>query len=173
MPVGSYDVLATWRENKSNASNATYTVNGVATPPSGVNQRIAPGDIANNGTVWAKLGTLVISGGQLTVVLSDQANGNVVADAIRVVAAGPAGPGNMLMLALPPTKGKSSARAPIQSGTAPFNRAAIAAWLLRTAGNPGYAELLIGQLPGDPSTATSAATRVRTNRAYAGLPSEW
>lgn len=44
-----------------------------------------------NHTLWESLGTFTVGGdGKLTVTLSDQANGNVVADGVRVVFQGPA-----------------------------------------------------------------------------------
>jgi hypothetical protein len=83
---GNYDVFATWVAHPTkHASNAPYTVNG---SPTTVDQRYAP--VGDGG--WQQLGTTysVDASGTLTVQLSNNADGYVIADAIRVVPA-PAG----------------------------------------------------------------------------------
>lgn len=83
----SFKVYARWTAQATNASNATYTiapntvVNGVTTPPTTVtvNQQ------ANGGT-WNYLGSFNLNtANNLTVTLSGQGNGIVMADAIRIV----------------------------------------------------------------------------------------
>ncbi len=49
-----------------------------------VNQTISPSDVSYGGVLWKSLGTYYTSMAQLTLVLSSQANGNVVADAAMV-----------------------------------------------------------------------------------------
>ena len=90
LPNGQYEVFAMWKPNSKNATNATYKVNGAATPP--VNQRVTPDSIHLNTTIesgvtshWKSLGRFSAVNGTITVELSDAANGIVVADAIRVL----------------------------------------------------------------------------------------
>ncbi|GAG48283.1 unnamed protein product, partial [marine sediment metagenome] len=68
------------------ATNAPYEVfNGATsleTVP--VGQQAAPDDFTDQGAVWETLGTFTITGGTLLVELSDNANGMVVADAVRI-----------------------------------------------------------------------------------------
>nr|MCH9773453.1 choice-of-anchor D domain-containing protein [Cyanobacteriota bacterium] len=56
-----------------------------------LNQQVDPDDFSSNGVVWEVLGTVSISSRTLTVMLSNLANGTVIADAIRLdrVSAGP------------------------------------------------------------------------------------
>ncbi len=90
LAAGTYDVYATWVARSNNATNAQYTVNGTAAPL--MNQRLRPDDLTDN-HIWERLGTFAANAsGKITVVLSDKANGAVVADAIRVMINTPAGP---------------------------------------------------------------------------------
>ena len=78
--AGSYEVYATWTSHANRASDATYTVThtGGATPVT-VNQQLAGGE-------WNLLGTFSLQPGTAhKVTLSDQANGYVIADAVRLV----------------------------------------------------------------------------------------
>ncbi|MCA9245959.1 MAG: choice-of-anchor D domain-containing protein [Planctomycetales bacterium] len=79
---------ATWPANSGLASNAPYTISGIAGGPTTVlvDQRIAPNDFSDAGAIWLDLGlpVRVDGGGTVTVTLSDDANGWVVADAVRL-----------------------------------------------------------------------------------------
>jgi RHS repeat-associated protein len=78
--AGSYQVYAWWTAGSNRATNATYTVtNAQGSTPVPVNQQ------ANGGT-WNLLGTFSLAPGTTdTITLTDQANGYVIADAIRLV----------------------------------------------------------------------------------------
>jgi RHS repeat-associated protein len=81
--AGNYQVYARWTANANRATNATYTVThaGGATPVV-VNQQA-------NGGAWQLLGTYTLSpGAGHKVNLTDQADGYVVADAVRFVPTG-------------------------------------------------------------------------------------
>ncbi len=77
--AGSWQVYARWTGYSNRATNAQYTVNSVGGASAViVNQRI------NSGT-WMLLGTYSFNVAGYSVVLSDKANGYVIADAIRLV----------------------------------------------------------------------------------------
>jgi hypothetical protein len=89
LPAGTYRVSATWTPAANRATNAPYTVfNGASAYPTVlVNQQLAPDDFNDNGVFWEDLGgtTYVLTGGNnLVVRLAANANGVVIADAIRV-----------------------------------------------------------------------------------------
>ena len=105
-PNMQYEVMTAWSVwGSSYASNAQYSVNGVAISQL-INQRVAPDDYLSftdnfiNGTTqsdrashrWERVGTVYFTpnaNGTITVSLSDKANGKVVADVVRVVPRGP------------------------------------------------------------------------------------
>ena len=78
--AGTYQVYAWWSAASNRASNATYTVtNAQGNTAVAVNQQA-------NGGAWNLLGTFSLSSGTTdTITLTDQADGYVVADAIRLV----------------------------------------------------------------------------------------
>ena len=82
MPVpttGSWELFARWTSHSNRASDAPFTVyhaGGSTTVPK--NQRL-------NGGEWVSLGVYSFNAGAGSVVLSDDANGVVVADAIKIV----------------------------------------------------------------------------------------
>jgi hypothetical protein len=84
---GDYTVYATWAVDKTNGTNAQSTINGTAAPL--INQRLQPDDLAVSATpdtsattYWERLGVYTAdASGRITVVLSDKANGQVIADA--------------------------------------------------------------------------------------------
>lgn len=80
--TGQYQVYAKWTAHSNRASNATYVItHGLTEIPVVVDQRI-------NGGVWNLLGTFNFNqsgGNYYYVTLSDQADGYVIADAIKVV----------------------------------------------------------------------------------------
>lgn len=87
---GSYQVLAKWIPFSNRATNAPYTILNGATPISTVlvNQQLAPAGEVSNGIIWQSLGTFDTTTGALVVRLGDNANGYVIADAIRLVPGG-------------------------------------------------------------------------------------
>jgi hypothetical protein len=92
LPAGYYTVQATWNASSNHASNASYaiydgsTLLGVVV----VDQRPAPsGGVTLGGVVFQTLATVRITTGPLRVVLSDNTDGYVVADAVYIVPAAP------------------------------------------------------------------------------------
>jgi hypothetical protein len=89
----------TWTPYPSRATNAPYTVYDGATPLATVrlDQRPPPVGTAVNGVIFQSLGRYSVGSGTLRVVLSNDTDNFVVADAIhvRAVAAG-----NPLVLSL-------------------------------------------------------------------------
>ncbi|MCI0463286.1 MAG: DUF1800 family protein, partial [Gemmataceae bacterium] len=84
---GQYRVAVTWPEATNQASNAPFTVldGTTALATVAVNQRVAPATFSDGGTPFHDLGTIFrITGTTLTVRLTNQANGIVVADAARI-----------------------------------------------------------------------------------------
>jgi uncharacterized protein (DUF1800 family) len=85
---GQYRVMATWPADPSQADNAPYIVQDGSTVVGTVqvNQQVAPAGLSDAATTWQDLGSIgfPITSGTLTVTLSDNADGTVVADAIRV-----------------------------------------------------------------------------------------
>ena len=86
LPSGTYLISTNWVKGTSRASNAPYTLTGVTGGPTTVpiNQKVVPDDLTWNGAAWEHLGTFQITGGTLTMRLTDNANGYVYADAVRV-----------------------------------------------------------------------------------------
>ncbi|MCA9078759.1 MAG: hypothetical protein KDA93_27290 [Planctomycetaceae bacterium] len=83
---GQYRVSATWVGTASRASDAPYTIYDGGTPlvTTDVNQKFAPNDSSEDGILWEDLATVVITGDTLVVRLTNDANGSVMADAIRI-----------------------------------------------------------------------------------------
>ena len=83
---GRYRVSATWSPFSNRATNAPYTILDGATVLTtvAVNQQAAPTGFGDQGATWQDLATVTIAGPNLTVRLSNAANGYVIADAIRV-----------------------------------------------------------------------------------------
>ncbi len=100
LPSGQYNVWGTWTAAKSNASNAPFQFfNGSGTITTiRANQRVAPTAVAD-GFKWRFLGKVVVAKGWVMVKLANNANGTVVADAIRIVQLPPAAPGGATILA--------------------------------------------------------------------------
>jgi RHS repeat-associated protein len=77
---GQYEVYARWTQSANRATNATYTVTH-ATGSSAI-----PVNQQQGGGTWNPLGTFSLSpGSNHKISLTDQANGFVIADAIRLV----------------------------------------------------------------------------------------
>jgi hypothetical protein len=97
---GTYDVLATWHGHDTHATNALYTIKYKQRLESSALedkadtvrkiQRLDPDGPTVGGRPWGSLGTVKIDGTTLTVELGDNADGIVIADAIRLVAVNPA-----------------------------------------------------------------------------------
>ena len=87
--AGPYIVFATWTASASNATNAPFLVtDGTAAHSTYyVNQQQAPSGFSDAGLQWTQLTTLNITTGMLTVMLTNNADGNVVADGIELVRA--------------------------------------------------------------------------------------
>jgi hypothetical protein len=88
---GLYRVSTLWYVEGSRTSNATYkayngTAGGTPQLTAVVNQQLTPrADVVDQGRNWQDLGAVAISGGVLTVTLSDAVTGGAaVADAIRI-----------------------------------------------------------------------------------------
>jgi hypothetical protein len=95
LPAGSYEVFVRWAGSgtTNRASNAPFTVfdGTVARGTVPVNQQLTPGSVVIGGVSWQRLGTYVINAGVVRVRLTDNANGYVYADAVRVVQSSTAG----------------------------------------------------------------------------------
>ena len=87
LAAGAYEVHVTWSAWSNRASDAPFTVyNGAsALGTIDINQRVNPNGATLGGRPWQSLGVFGIDSGTLKVVLSDDANGIVMADAIRIV----------------------------------------------------------------------------------------
>ncbi len=89
LPAGQYQVLATWPTASNHATNTPYTYydDTQLLSSTTVNQRFAPIGIGPNG--FQPLATVTVSSGTLNVVISNNANGIVVADAVEIVSVAP------------------------------------------------------------------------------------
>ena len=87
LPPGPYEVFTRWVPFSNRATNAPYTILDDASALSTVrvNQQLAPAGDSDNGIVWQSLGTFNVASGTLRVRLSDDANGYVIADGVRIV----------------------------------------------------------------------------------------
>ena len=86
-PTAQYQVYATWTAAGDRADNAPYRISDGTTPLATVdmNQQFAPTDATIDGRGWESLGVYTATSGTLNVSLSDNADGIVVADGIRIV----------------------------------------------------------------------------------------
>lgn len=84
---GWYEVRITWLQGSGLATDAPFTVyEGSDNLGSrDINQMIAPSGAVYGGRPWESLGTFSIQGATLTVKLTNDANGKVIADAVRLV----------------------------------------------------------------------------------------
>ncbi len=90
LEVGWYEVLVTYPSEGNQATDAPFTVydGAVARGTVRISQKVAPSGAVFEGSPWESLGKFSITGDTLRVELSDDADGNVIADAVRIVAAG-------------------------------------------------------------------------------------
>ncbi|MCA9056955.1 MAG: hypothetical protein KDA85_00590 [Planctomycetaceae bacterium] len=89
LPPGQYAVSATWTNAPDRASDAPFTLrdggsSGTIVSQIDINQEPAPNDFNDLGFGWENLGIVDVTGSQLTVQLTDNADEFVVADAIRI-----------------------------------------------------------------------------------------
>jgi len=86
LPMAQYRVWVTYRIGSTNATNAPFTLyNGNTTVRTvRVNERLTPASLEANGARWQSLGNVWITNGRLVVKLTNAANGQVVADAVRI-----------------------------------------------------------------------------------------
>ncbi|MCA9076192.1 MAG: FG-GAP repeat protein [Planctomycetaceae bacterium] len=86
LSAGTYRVSATWSPSPARATDAPYTIfNGDAPLTTvDINQQQAPNDFTDAGSSWEDLTTVMVTGDTLVVRLSNDANGYVMADAIRI-----------------------------------------------------------------------------------------
>lgn len=84
---GVYRIAATWTAAGTNASNAPFTIidGTVSEGTFNLDQTVAPDDAMASGTDWEFIGDLFnIDTTRITVQLANNANGIVIADAIRI-----------------------------------------------------------------------------------------
>lgn len=84
---GRYKISATWVQSGDRATNAPFTLldNTTTVATVNVNQQNAPSGMTYGGSVFQVLtSSVVITSTTLNVQLSDNANGKVIADAIRI-----------------------------------------------------------------------------------------
>ncbi|MFV2070354.1 MAG: choice-of-anchor D domain-containing protein, partial [Pirellulales bacterium] len=82
----TYRVSATWTAYSNRATDAPYTIGGIDGPDVtfDINQKLAPNDFTESGVNWEDLAIVRTDGTTLTITLTDLADGNVIADAIRI-----------------------------------------------------------------------------------------
>jgi RHS repeat-associated protein len=88
--AGAYNVEVTWTAYSNRATNATYKVydNATLLGTETINQQLAPASgLVEGGVTFQSLGRFVVTSGTLKVVLSDNANGYVIANAVLAQAA--------------------------------------------------------------------------------------
>jgi hypothetical protein len=94
-PGATYQVSATWSGTWNRASDAPYTISdGVSSTTVDKDQGTAPNDFTDAGASWEFLADFTLDAGSstLTVQLSDDADGYLIADAVRIVRVGPGMP---------------------------------------------------------------------------------
>jgi hypothetical protein len=93
LSAGIYRVSVTWVSHSNRATNAPYTVydGEDALGTVRLNQKVAPGDFQEVGAWWEDLGSsFAITSGTLAVTLTDDVDGYVIADAVRIERVGDA-----------------------------------------------------------------------------------
>jgi glucose/arabinose dehydrogenase len=86
LPAGTYDVQVTWYAQSYWATNAPFRIFDGATllAAVAVNQRVNPVGTTVGGAVFQTLARVTVSSGTVRVVLSNLADGYVMADAVRI-----------------------------------------------------------------------------------------
>jgi hypothetical protein len=97
-PSQYYKVETTWTQSANRATNAPYTISGgTVTLPVVLNQQQPPVGVSTNNGTWQELGVYEATTGTLVVTLSNSgANGNVIADAVRLEPVPVSGPAIMV-----------------------------------------------------------------------------
>lgn len=110
LPSGQYRISVTWPNYGHLATNAPFRIvgsDGALLATVVRNQRLAPNDRTDLGSMWEDLGLFNFSGGgDLTITLGNNANGPVIGDAVRVERVGSissAGEGPILPPPPPPS----------------------------------------------------------------------
>jgi prepilin-type N-terminal cleavage/methylation domain-containing protein len=87
VPVGWYQVQATWLEAPDRATDAHYTLYDGALTASqvNINQQAAPSGVTFSGRPWQTLAIAYLRNGAIRLQLNSNANGSVVADCVRLV----------------------------------------------------------------------------------------
>jgi hypothetical protein len=87
LPPGAYDVFVTYLPRPEAAANTPYRIysGGQLLLEMRVDQQTAPSGAAYQGVPWDYLGTVNISQTELVVELHDDADGKIIADAVRIV----------------------------------------------------------------------------------------
>ena len=83
---GIYRVSTTWTSSPDRATDSPFTISD-GTLPLGtvdVNQQLSPNSFGADGKVWEDLGIFTVGSGVLNVQLANDADGFVIADAIRI-----------------------------------------------------------------------------------------
>jgi hypothetical protein len=82
-----YEVFVHWVAQSTLATNAPFVIYDNKTVVGGkrINEQRAPFGDEAAGVIWQSLGKVKINSGTLKVTLGDNANGTVVADAVRIV----------------------------------------------------------------------------------------
>lgn len=98
LPAGAYRIAGNWPGNSNRASNTPFAVKDgntvVATYP--INQQIAPSDFTDQGISWKTISALQpIMSGSGSISVNNNANGNVMAGALRVEYLGEMPPTNV------------------------------------------------------------------------------
>ena len=90
-PNQAYQVYATWTPDSNRATNAPFSVYDSDTllGTKLLNQQDAPADASMDGTGWESLGVYTATSGALVVTLGDNADGDVIANAIQIVPVAP------------------------------------------------------------------------------------
>jgi hypothetical protein len=86
LPPGAYELFATFAPDAAAAGNAPYRIysDGELLSTVRIDQRESPSGPNYQGVPWQSLGTVVLRDTDLRVELGDDADGNVLADAVRI-----------------------------------------------------------------------------------------
>jgi hypothetical protein len=93
IPNGTYQIFTRWSQFTNRATNAPFTVysglgGNTELGTTLVNEQLAPAGDFSNGVAWQSIGTFEVTSNTLRVRLTNNANGYVVGDAIRIIGGG-------------------------------------------------------------------------------------
>jgi predicted Zn-dependent protease len=176
---GTYDVQVSWSANANRADDAPYSIYDGTTLIKTVlvNQQVAPVGTAYGGVTYLDLGTVTISGGTLKIVLSNDADGYVIADATRIVPS-IALPNTALLDGYPISSGGSDDAEPMPgTGGRLFSPGAATRGPLGASDDPGPAttgpsssSAGTGQASSSPATTDAVSIDPGTNRVNQTVP---